>query len=489
VVAITGGRISALTSILPSLVMVVGTATGIHVVGRFREARHRGRPPIEAAREAMVRMALPCGLTALTTAVGFSSLMIARIGDVRQFGIYSAVGALLAFFLGLPLTGILLSLGKPRELRSAPPGDRVLRGLSRLLIRAPWVGVLSGVVIVLISLVGMTRLKNETFLLEDVREEAPIHRATSEVDRHLGGVIGFDLVIRSEDGVLRPEVIRFARKVETGFLRLPGVRVATGPATVLDQAAKAAGLSGPVDGMAPAILAGVRAAGGADVADAIISRDARLTRVIVRTGDVGSVRSREIREAVLALAEAARPEGVEVSVGGLAVLAERLLGRLVLEMVRSTAVAFVIIFMLMSLMFRSLLIGALSMVPNFLPLVAAVGFMGIFGITVRSSIALIFAVALGIAVDDTIHVLTRYRRERREGKCARRAVLQTIRWTGRPVVLTSTVLFFGFLVFALSDFKATYHFGLIAAVTIAIALVGDLLLLPALLLMGRRAGR
>ena len=112
--------------------------------------------------------------------------------------------------------------------------------------------------------------------------------------------------------------------------------------------------------------------------------------------------------------------------------------------------------------------------------------MGLFGITLRSSIALIFAVALGIAVDDTIHVLTRYRRERLGGKGARRAVLRTIRWTGRPVVLTSTVLFFGFLAFALSDFKATYHFGLIAAVTIATALVGDLLLLPGLLLLGKR---
>ncbi len=348
-------------------------------------------------------------------------------------------------------------------------------------------GILTGVIVVLVSLAGCLRLHNETFMLEDIREQAPIHRATSQVDRHLGGVVGFDLVIRSGAGVLRPEVIRFARALENRLSALPGVRAAVGPATLLDQAAKAVGLTDAADNRAPAILAGIRALGGADVARALISDDARLTRITVRTGDVGSVRAREIRESVLALAEATRPEGVELSIGGLTVLVEKLLGRLVWEMARSTAIAFVIIFLLMSVLFRSVAVGALSMVPNFLPLVAAVGFMGLFGITVRSSIALIFAVALGIAVDDTIHVLTRYRRERLGGKGARRAVLRTIRWTGRPVVLTSTVLFFGFLAFALSDFKATVHFGLIAAVTIATALVGDLLLLPGLLLLRRRS--
>ncbi len=484
--SLSGGRISVLTSILPSLVLVVGTATTIHVVARFREARFRGLGPVPAAREAMVRMALPCGLTGLTTAVGFSSLLVARIGDVRQFGVYSAVGALLAFLLGLPLTGILLSFGQGGAGRIAPRGDRSFRWLARLLIRRPAAGVLSSGIVVLVSIAGFARLKSETFMLEDVREDAPIHRATSEVDRHLGGVIGFDLVIRSEAGVLRPEVIRFARDLSRRLGALPGVRAAPGPATLLDQAARVAGVTDPGDELGPLILTGIRSLGGAAVARSFISDDGKLARIIVRTGDLGSVRSGEIREAAMALARASRPPGVQVSIGGLTVLAEKVLERLVTEMVRSTVIAFVVIFFLISLLFRSLAVGLLSMVPNFLPMIAAVGFMGLAGITVRSSIALIFAVALGIAVDDTIHILLRYRRERRRGKGVRRSVYATVLWAGRPVVLTSTILFCGFLAFTLSDFKATLQFGLIAAVTIATALVGDILLLPALILIGRR---
>jgi predicted RND superfamily exporter protein len=109
--------------------------------------------------------------------------------------------------------------------------------------------------------------------------------------------------------------------------------------------------------------------------------------------------------------------------------------------------------------------------------------MGFAGITVRSSIALIFAVALGLAVDDTIHVLTRYLRERRAGVVNEEAVRIAVRWTGRPVILTSLVLFCGFLTFLMSSFKATSEFGAISAVTIAAALVGDLLLLPAMLIL------
>ncbi len=488
VLALTGGRISALTSILPSLVLVVGTATAIHVVARFRESLHRGLSSREAARDAMRTMFLPCGLTALTTAVGFSSLSIARIHDVQQFGLYSAVGALFAFLLGVPLTGVLLSFGREAASRPGLGGDRALRGLSRWLLRRPLLAVLSGVALALASAGGLARIRNETFMLEDVRKDAPIHRATKAVDEHLGGVIGFDVVIRSEEGVLETETLGYLRHLEERLGSLAGVRAVVGPWTLLDQSAKAVGFTGSTEQSAAMLLEGIRTLGGADAANAIISTDGRLARVVVRTGDVGSVRSRELREAARKVALVGKPASVNLQIAGLTVLAEEVLGRLVMEMARSTAIAFVVIFLLLSLLFRSLRLGALSMVPNFLPLFVAGGFMGFAGITIRSSIALIFAVALGIAVDDTIHLLTRYRRERERGRGPRPSVFAAIRWTGRPVVLTSTVLFFGFLAFTLSDFKATMQFGLIAAVTIASALVGDLFLLPGLLLC-RRAQR
>jgi len=484
VLAITGGRITALTSILPALIMVVGVATGVHVIAQFREEAARGADAGAAARAAVRRMALPCGLTALTTGVGFSSLVIAGIRDVREFGVYAATGAMLAFLIGVPLVGILLSLAPVRAGRAAPlPFGGGLELLARVLVRRPGIGITAGLVLAVLSLFGIARLRTETFVLEDLRPGEPIHEAINVADRELGGVVGFDLVIHSDEPLLSRERMAWMSEVERRVRELPDVVSALGPATLLGEAARVAGHPGESAAFAPLLLAGLEARGGVRVSRMVLSEDRLTARIGVHPGDVGSVRADALRAETLRIARAAAPAGVSVRVAGLALFAETVLARLVREMGKSLVVAFVVIFLLMSALFRSLRVGALSMIPNFLPLLIAAGYMGLMGITVRSSIALIFAVALGLAVDDTIHVLTRYLRERRSGAGNEDAVAAAIRWTGRPVILTSAVLFVGFLTFLVSGFKATAEFGAISAVTIAAAVVGDLVTLPAMLLM------
>lgn len=484
IMALTGGRITALTSILPALIMVVGVATGIHVVAQFREETGRGADSRSAARTSVARMALPCGLTALTTAVGFSSLAVAGIRDVREFGVYSATGALMAFLIGVPLVGILLSFSPPRiAVTRALPFGGALDGLARLLVRRPWIGIAAGAIPAVLSTFGIARLHTETFLLEDLRPGEPIHEAVGLVDRDLGGVIGFDLVIRSEAGLLRPEAVRWMARVERELRSIPGIHSVVGPVTLIGEAARVVGREEDVGTLAPVLVRGLEARGGERVVRAFLSSDGRMARIGIHPGDVGSVRAAAIRDRALTIAGRGAPSGATVRVAGLALFAETVLDRLVREMGKSLAIAFVVIFFLMSLLFRSLRVGALSMVPNFLPLLVAAGYMGLMGITVRSSIALIFAVALGLAVDDTIHVLTRYLRERRAGTANVDAVAAAVRWTGRPVILTSVVLFVGFLTFLISGFKATAEFGAISAVTIATAIVGDLFLLPGMLLL------
>jgi predicted RND superfamily exporter protein len=483
VLALTGGRVTALTAILPSLILVVGVATCVHVVAQFREETFRGAGPTEAARSAVARMALPCGLTALTTAVGFSSLVIAGIEDVRQFGLYSAVGALMAFGLGVPLVGILLSVTDARASRAPTPlpFGGALDALARTIVRRPAVGILAGLVPAGLSLVGIAHLKSDTFLLEDLRAGEPIHEAVRVLDRELGGAIGFDLVVRSDHDLLEPETFRWLERVEREIRATPDVVSTVGPATLIGEAARTLGREEDAARAAPLLLAGLNLRGGGRVARLFLSEDRRSARIGVQPGDIGSVRAVAVRDAVAAIASRDRPDGVETHEAGLVLFAETVLTRLVREMGKSLAIALAVIFLLMSALFRSLRVGAISMVPNFLPLLVAAGYMGLMGITIRSSIALIFAVALGIAVDDTIHVLTRYLRERRAGRTNDEAVTAAIRWTGRPVMLTSAVLFAGFLAFLTSSFRATGEFGSISAVTIAAAIVGDLLLLPAML--------
>jgi predicted RND superfamily exporter protein len=328
----------------------------------------------------------------------------------------------------------------------------------------------------------MLRLETDTYLLEDVHEDAPIHRAMVTVDRELGGVIGFELVVESDGSLLKAAPLDWLNEIERRLRGLSEVKSLIGPHTLLREAAGTVGLD-LTPALAPAVLAAVKSRGGAETAGRLLAQDERQARIDVRVGDIGTRRGEIVRAKCLEMARESAPEGVSVRVAGLTVQAEKVLDRLIREMAKSTVLAFGGIFLLMAVLFRSVKVGALAMVPNMFPLVAAAGFMGFAGITVRSSIALIFAVALGIAVDDTIHMIARYRRERAAGRSRRTATALSVRRTGRPVVLTSIVLLAGFLSFTISDFKATNHFGLVASVTIVTALIGDLLLLPGLWLL------
>jgi predicted RND superfamily exporter protein len=489
IIGASGARVNALTSILPALLMVVGVAAGVHVVAQYQEERERGASSRESSRRAISKMALPCGLAAITTAVGFSSLVVTDLRDVREFGLFSAIGAILMFVIGVPMTGILLSFLPDARASSPVRGfdfSRTLDRLARLIDRRPWTGLAAGGALFAAAVVGLLHLERDTFMLEDIAEDAPIHIATKTVDDRLGGAIGFDLVIDSESDLLDGPALQWLEGLEEEIRGIDGVRGVLGPGTLVAEASRAAGHRA-----APALLLAIaKARGGADVVGAFLREDRRGARIAVRTGDRGSRVVRVIREHVLRAAAADTPPGVTFRVGGLAVLADTVLSRLVGEMAKSTALAFVTIFLLVTLIFRSLKTGILSMIPNFLPLVVAAGFMGFAGITIRSSMALIFAVALGIAVDDTIHMLIRFRRETRAGKTDREATAAAVRYTGRPVVLSSIILIAGFLTYLLAGFVATRQFGIIAAVTIAAAVVGDLLLLPALLVLaGRNSGR
>jgi predicted RND superfamily exporter protein len=358
--------------------------------------------------------------------------------------------------------------------------------LARLLDRRPWAGVAAGGALFAAAVAGLLHLERDTFMLEDIDEEAPIHIATKLLDDRMGGAIGFDLVIESEGDLLDGRALDWLTALEEDIRGVDGVRGVLGPGTLLAEASRAAG-----NLKAPALLLFLaKARGGSDMVNAFLREDRRGARIAVRTGDRGSRMMRAIRDVVLRATAADPPPGVTWRVGGLAVLADTVLSRLVGEMAKSTGLAFVTIFLLVTLIFRSLKTGVLSMVPNFLPLVVAAGFMGFAGITIRSSMALIFAVALGIAVDDTIHVLIRFRREQREGRTDREASAAAVRYTGRPVVLSSIILVSGFLTYLIAGFVATRQFGIISAVTIAAALVGDLFLLPALLVLaGRKSER
>jgi predicted RND superfamily exporter protein len=180
-----------------------------------------------------------------------------------------------------------------------------------------------------------------------------------------------------------------------------------------------------------------------------------------------------------------KKEGLSVHVTGSNLVAARALSKLVEDMLFSLGTAFVVISLLMMVLLRSFRIGLLSMLPNMIPLLMCVGFMGWVGIPIRTSTALIFSVALGVAVNDTIHFVTRFREELFRTGDRKEAVRRTIMSTGRAIMFTSIVMIFGFGTMMTTNFVGIFQMGLLGVVTLSAALLGDLLLLPVMLVVFR----
>ncbi|MFT7580934.1 MAG: putative RND superfamily exporter protein [Myxococcota bacterium] len=235
---------------------------------------------------------------------------------------------------------------------------------------------------------------------------------------------------------------------------------------------------------------GVLESGGDDTLSRQVTRDFTKTHVTIQANDAGTRAWQLLRDELepeLARrfgmgAEAADGVGgrFDVVVTGSSTMTQNALDRIMVDMTTSLAWAFLWIAVMMALLFRSIRVAVVAMVPNILPLVITLAMMGLAGVSVRVSTAIIFSVALGIAVDDTIHYLYRYRGELRRGATPAMAASETIIHTGRAIVLTTVILVVGFMVNLFSDFVAIQQFGLFSAATFVLAVVADLVVLPSM---------
>ncbi|MBI4576847.1 MAG: MMPL family transporter [Planctomycetes bacterium] len=492
-----GEPVGLLNQALFTLLPVIAVADAIHMVGRFHEElRLRspggGEPPWEVRREALARafakVGVACLLTSLTTAVGFLSLCAGEMSILRRFGAYAAAGIVMAYGTVLLIVPLLLSSTRGPSPRPVGVGGdgitaRWLLAVARPAMRHPWrvMAVTAALGAAGVLLGG--RVVVDTRLTGMLSPGLPISHANRVVDRQLGGFLALYAELRGEGPVLEdPALLAALREVEEWARGRTGVRAVTSPATYLAMVAEL--LTGeravPVTPEAVAqyylILEGDRG-----LAETVSTgRDGG--RLLVRTQDLGARAFAELAEALDGRLRGAL-EGlpVEVRVTGTNRLAYRGFSHLTLDLRDGLILAIGAMTAVFGLLFRRPRIALVCLVPNVLPLVAGLGLMGALGWPLELTPAAIFTVVLGLAVDDTLHLMARTREELRGGSGAEEAVLRAIRHTGDAVVITSVILCGGLGVNLLSSFRALVVLGALGTWMIFIALVCDLVLLPALL--------
>ena len=496
-ITMLGKPLSILTMLLPTILFVVGMSDVVHILERYIEALRNGNSKARALAIGYHEVGLATFLTSLTTALGFATLLTSGIGPIREFGLLTAFGVFLAFALAFTLLpAILLLVRTPVQATTKERDDtwyRLLHALLRTVLRwrkaVPW----AFLVLSIVSFVLLGRLKVDNQLLEDWPEDDPQKQEYYWFEKHLGGARPFEMEVRMRDSsatVWDLPVLQAMERVQDHLEKDHGVKAVLSPVTVVRSLNKAFNGGAEEHHVLPGdpdeVHRMVKRAGmlmGTDGLRRLVGEEARSARISGRMVDEGGfIHAQRNARLDAFIAEHTPTEVVEFRQTGMAYLVDRSNAKLSGQLIGGLSIAFALIALLMARVFRNWRMTLIALVPNVVPLLVVGGFMGAVGIDIKVSTAIIFTIAFGIAVDDTIHMLGKLRIELIKGKSLPYAVKRSVLSAGRALMITSIMLLSGFASLIFSDFASVYYMGLLVSLTLITALVSDLVLLPVLVL-------
>ena len=509
VIVLAGKALTFGTSVLPPLLLVVGSSYAIHVMARYYEQVDAGAPPDEVVVRAFARVWLPLAISALTTVIGFGSLMVNRITAIWDLGLFAVIGVVCLTVTCLGFLPAALQL-MPSRLRSARAGKisptlaENLRRLGERVYAKRRHILWAGVALSLLALVGARRIQVDADFLYYFEPGSEVRRANETINHEIIGSNPFYIIVEGgAPGVIRRwEVLKLIKDLQDFLGKLPGVTSSLSVVDYLETLETRT--SGQPEGgdlvvdeqgnVVPAeqpkpfwqdpknlepLLETIDKSPG--TLKSVVTPDFRTASILVRTSLSGSRRVEETLDRIRLYVAEHFPADIAVNLTGTLVLLTGTASDIVAGQIKSLTLALGIIFLVMTAMFLSAKIGFFAILPNVVPIVIFFGVMGWLGIYLNLGTSLIAAIALGIAVDSTIHYMARLNLELRGETDQAAAIVRTVRTVGVPIVYTTIALFFGFLTFGFSSFVPIQNFGILAGVTMATALGANLVLLPALL--------
>jgi len=492
--------LNLITFIVPVLVIAVGFAYSVHVVAEHADAVRRGRRGSDAVAAALGHVGFAVWLTALTTAAGFASLCLSPLPAIREFGLFCVVGTLASLVAALSLTPAVLSLLPEPAL---PPGgapepranrfDRAVERLGRQVVAHPRRVLAAGGLVAALAALGVARIELSTAFTTNLDPEHPLRRDIHGFDERLGGSLTLHVVLESDqaDAFKDPETLRELAAVQRWLEAQPEVAHTSSIADyvmVLNRALHAGDEEHYRVPDSHRLLAQYLFFFWHDDLTSLVSSDfsAADVRVRIPAGPSGSV-APLLDRIDARLAEV--PGTLRAHVTGDTPMIVRTVDEIAWGQAVTLCGAVLVIYAILLAYFRSPHVAGMALVPNALPVVVYFGVLGLSGITLNLSTSLIACIILGIAVDDTIHFLVRFREHVRTLRDEREAAVAALRGVARAVTSTSAALSAGFLALAVSGLRHQQEFAVLAACMLAFAWVVDMTFTPALCSRMRLAGR
>ncbi len=510
IMVLNGDALSLGSIALPPLVLVIGVAYSLHVVAEYYELARPDRSPKEVVSETLQTINTPALMAALTTVMGFFSQTLNPIVSIREMGIYSSLGITLAFVFSLTLVPALLAMLRlpNRRVDSFAPGlSTKLRQLTRAVIRQRRAVIMGCAIVALLAAYQIPKVQVNSDFQSFFRPSDPIRQATDVVSRQLAGSMAFNVVVdgTTRDVMKQWETLRRLRTLQEAIDALPGVDKTVSfvdYCLLIDRGVQEGGGSLEVSPEGELVEPTVQAsgkkttflenpeqlkgvmqlfAGRPKSLALVVNPEFSRTNILVRTSLSRSNDLAATVEKIQALAAEILPPELKAHPTGSIILLTKTTGDIVSGQAQSLTLTAVVIFILMAAMFLSSRVGLIAMIPNLFPIMIFFGLMGLMGVALNFGTNIIASIALGLAVDDTIHIMYRLSSEVRNTDKEGEALIEALSTVGKPALYYSGLLFLGFLTLGTATFVPIQEFGLLSAATIVIGVIGEFLLLPAML--------
>lgn len=483
IMAAAGYSLNIITTIIPPVVITIGLAYVVH----FLSGVYRWRMAAEPAREALSELALPLAMTVGTTIIGFLALLFSPLDAVQEFAWLTTLGVLFSGILVLVFLPAMLHVIGSRGL-SAPPGMRIFEYMAKRLAhfdvtwRIPI--IVASCVLVVVAGTGILFIDVGSNYIAGFKTHSPMRQDFEHISHDFGGVTTLSVVIQGDEAgtFAQPDKLRVLDELGDWLASQPAVGTVTALPEYLRVLNRALHGGSEQAFRIPQSVSAVRQFllfGASDLQSSLVASNLQIARIRVRATVSGSSAINELVANIQKRLDAL-PDSLSGHVTGRPVLVASAVSDVANGQILTVGLAVLAVFTLLSVVFTSIRIGAVALLPNLIPVMVYFGTLGFTGINLNPTTSLIACIIVGIAVDDTIHYLSRFSHDVRRFASESRATLSTLQVVIRPATYTSLAMIMGFLMLSTSELNNQVQFGLLAAFACTISWLAYITVTPAL---------
>jgi hypothetical protein len=496
---IMGYKVTILTGMIPPLIIVIGIPNAVFLLNKFHhEFRNHGNK-IKSLQRVIQKIGNATFLTNLTTASGFATFIFTGSRLLVEFGIMAAINILVVFMLSILLIPSIFSfLPDPKERHIRYLKSRFFQKIINRLVhislnhrKIVYAGTLG---LLIFGGFGISQMKTTGYMLDDIPHQHRLYKDLNFFEQHFSGLMPLEVMIDTKKprGIMAQQNLQKMESFQKKMKAFPEISQGLSMIQPVKFAKQAFYNGNPAYYSLPNamernfIMSYIprETGNGSGVITSFVDSARQKARISFRMEDVGTTKMQALDAKITSLVDSIFPKpDYNTSITGSSIVFFKGTDYLVRNLFISLGLAVLLIASFMAWMFRSKKMVIVSLIPNLIPLITTAALMGIFDIPIKPSTILVFSIAFGISVDDTIHFLAKYRQELGATNWSiRAATVLALKETGRSMIYTSIILFFGFGIFTVSSFGGTVALGALVALTLLVALFSNLILLPSLLL-------